>query len=121
MMLKCDDGQHCSAIVITYILEGGIQKEYHDNPGVSYRGDRRVAYLPDTVEGKKVLQRLIFAFQHGLTFRVGTSMTTGRANQITWASIHHKTSLTEGSPYGYPDPSYFYNVNEELDHLGVPC
>jgi deltex-like protein len=114
--MKCDEH---SAIVITYVLEGGIQKEYHDNPGVSYRGDRREAYLPDTPEGNKLLQRLIYSFCHGLTFRVGTSITTGKSNQITWASIHHKTSL-DGGPYGFPDPSYFYNANEELDHLGVP-
>jgi hypothetical protein len=78
-----------------------------------------VAYLPDNAEGKKVLRRLTYAFCHGLTFRVGTSSTTGKNNQITWASIHHKTGL-HGGQHSFPDPSFFFNVNEELDNLGVP-
>lgn len=93
---------------------------YHDNPGVSYSGDSRVAYLPDNSEGNQLLKRLIYAFQHGLTFRIGTSLTTGQPNRITWASIHHKTSL-RGGPHGFPDPAYFINCNKELDQLNVPA
>ena len=107
------------AIRITYILEGGVQKSYHDNPGKTYRGDRRIAYLPDSQEGQQLLRRLVFAFRHGLTFRVGSSLTTGRTNCITWASIHHKTSCRPG-PHGFPDPAYFRNCNAELNSLGVP-
>lgn len=54
-----------------------------------------------------------------LTFTVGTSLTTGVADSCTWASIHHKTSLSEGA-HGYPDSNYFCNCNAELDTLGVP-
>ena len=54
-----------------------------------------------------------------LTFTVGTSLTTGVPNSCTWASIHHKTSLSRGA-HGYPDPNYFRNCNVELDMLGVP-
>jgi hypothetical protein len=75
--------------------------------------------LPDSPEGNCLLKRLIFAFRHGLTFRVGTSLTTDQKNRITWASIHHKTSL-HGGLRGFPDPSYIHNCNEELDNLGVP-
>ena len=46
-------------------------------------------------------------------------MTTGIPNQVTWTSIHHKTSL-HGGIHGFPDPNYISNVNTELDNLGVP-
>lgn len=36
------------------------------------------------------------AFDQRLTFTIGTSMTTGRPNVITWNDIHHKTSCTGG-------------------------
>ena len=56
-----------------------------------------------------------------LTFTVGRSITTGKDNQCTWASIHHKTSRTGGvQAHGFPDPNYFSNCNAELDALGVP-
>ena len=92
--LVCD-GQ--PMISIRYSLKGGIQKEYHENPGVRYSGTSRIAYLPDSPDGYRLLRRLICAFRQGLTFRVGTSTTTGATNCITWASIHHKTSLHGGA------------------------
>lgn len=68
-----------------------------------------------------LLKRLKYAFLHGLTFNVGTSLTTGLKNQCTWASIHHKTSPSGGiQAHGFPDPDYFKNCNAELDGLGVP-
>ena len=109
---------------------------------------RVTAYLPNNADGQDLLKRLKFAFMHGLSFTVGTSFTTGMADQCTvsvesgrldssnaelfgphstfigwakWASIHHKTSPTGGSQgHGYPDPDYFDNCNGELDSLGVP-
>lgn len=108
-----------SDIVMEYCFPAGVQKAYHDNPGARYHGTVRRAFLPDSPEGKHLLRRLIFAFRCGLTFRVGTSLTNGRPDSITWASIHHKTSLT-GGVHGFPDPGYFRNANEELDNLGVP-
>jgi Deltex C-terminal domain/Ring finger domain len=108
------------AIVITYSFGPGIQKSYHENPGVEHDGTTRMAFLPATDEGMAALDRLQFAFQHGLTFTVGISLTSGRSNAITWASIHHKTRTGTGS-YGYPDAGYFVNLNEELDSLHVPA
>ncbi|NXN87147.1 DTX3 ligase, partial [Bombycilla garrulus] len=64
----------------------------HPNPGVRYPGTTRVAYLPDCPEGNKVLGLFRKAFAQRLTFTVGTSLTTGRANVITWNDIHHKTN-----------------------------
>jgi deltex-like protein len=66
-----------------------------------------------------LLKRLQYAFSHGLTFTVGTSLTSGLSNSVVWASIHHKTSPSGGA-YGFPDVNYFANCNLELDSLGVP-
>ena len=53
---------------------------------------------------------------------VGTSLTSGAHSQCTWASVHHKTCMTGGiEKYGYPDPGYFVNCNQELNNLGVPA
>ena len=88
--------------------------------GVPYRGTRRVAYLPDTVEGKEVLALLIKSFQRKITFTVGDSVTTGRKNVVVWNSIHHKTSTHGGTlSYGYPDPTYFNRVKMEVADKGI--
>lgn len=87
-------GRGVKSIQITYSIPGGTQKDFHENPRQRYSGTSRVAYLPNTPEGRQLLQRLKHAFRHGLTFRVGRSLTTGAHNQVTWTSIHHKTSLS---------------------------
>jgi len=106
-------------IQLYYNIPGGIQLGFMENPGQAYSGTYRTAYLPHNESGRKLLARLKFAFTHGLTFRVGTSLTTGRSNQTTWTSIHHKTSLSRGV-HGYPDPQYLMNCNNSLDALRVP-
>lgn len=106
-------------IVIHYKVPAGKQKDYHPNPHHGQYGTSRVAYLPDSAEGRELLRRLKYAFLHGLTFTVGTSLTTGQPDSVTWASIHHKSSMN-GGEHGYPDASYFDNCNQELDALGVP-
>jgi len=108
-------------IRIKYAIPSGTQMNYHDEPGQSHGGKNAVAFLPNNDDGRAMLKRFIYAFMHGITFGVGTSLTTGKKNQCTWASIHHKTS-TEGGvrKHGYPDPTYFANCNSELDSLGVP-
>jgi Deltex C-terminal domain len=105
--------------LISYKIESGVQKNYHENPGVRHPGTSREAFVPSNVKGRALIQRLIYAFAHGMTFRVGVSVSTGKPNSVTWASIPHKTSLTYG-PFGYPDPNYFDEVNEQLNILGVP-
>ena len=117
----CQGSQHISygIIEILYIMKGGIQLDSMENPGQRYSGTTRIAYLPFNESGRKLLNRLKYAFNRGLTFRVGTSLTTGRSNQITWGTIYHKTSLFPGE-FGYPDAHYFSNCNESLDALGVP-
>ncbi|NXD74514.1 DTX3 ligase, partial [Eolophus roseicapillus] len=83
-------------IIIQYGGGPGVQGEEHPNPGVRYPGTTRVAYLPDCPEGNKVLGLFRKAFAQRLTFTVGTSMTTGRANVITWNDGGDKTSCTGG-------------------------
>ena len=118
--MKCKGYENCrGSLVITYEIQAAVQRIYMQNPGVKHSGKYETAYLPDNDEGRKLLERLKFAFSRGLTFVVGTSMTTGATNVVTWATIHHKTSPSNG-PHGFPDPSYFANCNSELDNAGVP-
>ena len=42
-------------IQIVYDIPGGTQSLNHPNPGKRYTGGTRVAYLPDTTEGREVL------------------------------------------------------------------
>ncbi|NXF98504.1 DTX3 ligase, partial [Eubucco bourcierii] len=107
-------------IIIQYVFPPGVQGVEHPNPGVRYPGTTRVAYLPDCPEGNKVLGLFRKAFDQRLTFTVGTSMTTGRANVITWNDIHHKTNCSGGPQlFGYPDPTYLARVQEELRAKGI--
>eukprot|EP00542_Grammatophora_oceanica_P017037 CAMPEP_0194045396 /NCGR_PEP_ID=MMETSP0009_2-20130614/16746_1 /TAXON_ID=210454 /ORGANISM="Grammatophora oceanica, Strain CCMP 410" /LENGTH=133 /DNA_ID=CAMNT_0038690241 /DNA_START=250 /DNA_END=651 /DNA_ORIENTATION=+ len=116
---KCS-GYNCNTIQIDYTMQSGTQKEYHPSPGTSFGSTTRTAYLPNNADGQMLLQRLKYAFMHGLTFTVGTSLTNGARNVITWSSIHHKTSLSGGA-HGFPDSGYFYNCNDELNAVGVPA
>jgi hypothetical protein len=97
------------------------QRSYHPNPGISHRSAHQTCYLPATQEGNDLLLPFQYAFLHGLTFTVGTSLTTNTPNLVTWSSIHHKTSPSGGAiAYGFPDTSYFSNCNKKLDDLYVP-
>jgi Deltex C-terminal domain len=108
-----------TTIQITYSIPSGTQKSYHYHPGTRYSGTSRTAYLPNNIEGRHLLSRLKYAFTHGLTFVIGTSLTTHQPNCVVWSSIHHKTSLSGGA-HGFPDASYIDNTNESLDSLNVP-
>ena len=79
-------------IIIEYNFPSGIQGQDHPNPGVRFQGTKRTAYLPDTQEGREVLQLLKRAFDARLVFTVGAS----NANQIAWNGIQHKTSIKGG-------------------------
>ncbi|XP_062957805.1 E3 ubiquitin-protein ligase DTX3L [Cynocephalus volans] len=110
----------CGSIVITYFMKGGIQTEEHPNPGKSYSGTHRTAYLPDNDEGREILRLLCKAFKQRLIFTVGESRVLGISDVITWNDIHHKTSQYGGpEKYGYPDPDYLKRVKEELKAKGI--
>jgi deltex len=115
----CVGYEGSGSIVIRYDIARGVQTSYHPHPGVQHGSAHREAYLPDTLEGNQLLQRLKFAFTHGLTFTVGMSVSNGKDDSVTWSSILHKTSLSEGM-YGFPDPYYIADCNTSLDELNVP-
>lgn len=132
MKIQLDDTMDCpgyinanGTYIISYHIPSGTQHSYHDSPGTKYQGAQRTAYIPNTIEGYQLLQRLKYAWKHGLMFTIGTSLTNHMPHQTTWASIHHKTNLNYNYPsqqiaHSFPDDSYFYNVNESLDALHVP-
>eukprot|EP00593_Proboscia_inermis_P001392 CAMPEP_0171295334 /NCGR_PEP_ID=MMETSP0816-20121228/3918_1 /TAXON_ID=420281 /ORGANISM="Proboscia inermis, Strain CCAP1064/1" /LENGTH=123 /DNA_ID=CAMNT_0011767897 /DNA_START=445 /DNA_END=816 /DNA_ORIENTATION=- len=111
-------GLHGKALEINYHLPNGKQTADHPNPGQRYTGTSRTAYLPDTTEGREVLNLLKKAWDRRLIFAIGTSITTGQDNCVTWAGIHHKTS-SDGGAYGYPDSTYLARVKGELKDRGV--
>lgn len=116
-----DQNSSSGTVVIEYHIPRAKQLSYHDNPGTLHSGATRICYLPDDADGGALLKRLQYAFKHGYTFTVGTSMTTGTTDQVTWASIPHKTKVDGGAAtYGFPDPTYIAICNAELDALGVP-
>lgn len=111
----------CGSIVITYHFVDGIQGPEHPAPGEPYRAYAfpRQAYLPSNEKGKKVLKLLKEAWRRRLVFTIGTSVTTGMKNVITWNEIHHKTSRENFNGHGYPDPDYLDNIILELALQGV--
>ncbi|GAX26585.1 deltex [Fistulifera solaris] len=107
LTVSYSSSQTCSGfaagvITLDYKVPNGVQQSYHPSPGVSFSGATRQAFLPDNREGRELLKRLKYAFTRGLTFTVGTSLSSGTSNTVTWASIHHKTALSGGT-HGFPD------------------
>ena len=76
-------GYQPSSIVLRYIFATGRQRPYHPNPGTRYTGTARVAYVPDTKEGQLLVDRLVEAFQWGLTFCIETSLTSERVDRLS--------------------------------------
>ena len=110
----------CGTIEITYYFPQGIQGPEHEHCGELYSGTVRTCYLPNNPEGKAVLEKLTIAFKRRLTFRIGTSVTSGRDNTVVWNGIHHKTSSHGGAAnFGYPDDTYLERVTAELASFGI--
>ncbi|XP_051894577.1 uncharacterized protein LOC127582959 [Pristis pectinata] len=103
---------------ITYDIPDGIQQESDPNPGEPFKGGQFKAYLPDSVEGKKVLLLLREAFTRGLIFKVVSDPPSPA--HVTWNEIPHKTATTGGKPQnGYPDPGYLRKVLAALAKHGL--
>ena len=83
-----------NTIQINYRIPNGIQGPNHPNPGQTYNGINRTAYLPNNHEGNHILKLLYKAFENGLTFTIGNSRTTNEQGVITWNDIHHKTQIS---------------------------
>ena len=81
--IRCS-GFQCDTLVVSYNIPAARQISYHDNPGATHGSKVATAYVPNNEEGINLLKRLKFAFKHGLTFTVGTSMTSGMTDQCTW-------------------------------------
>ncbi|KAI1707904.1 ring finger domain-containing protein [Ditylenchus destructor] len=104
---------------IMYHVPKGVQTKEHPRPGVPFKSDTRVAFLPDSVEGTVVLRMLQLAFEQRLIFTIGDSVTTGKKNVPIW-NVHHKTNMRGGPQnYGYPDETYFDRAKQELNSLGI--
>lgn len=88
---SCSGYPNTDTFRIQYSIPNGIKPD-----GIPYSGTNRIAFLPNTDEGREVLFLLKIAFERNLTFTVGTSMTTGMNNVVVWNGIHHKTSMTGG-------------------------
>ncbi|VDI15052.1 uncharacterized protein LOC143054098 [Mytilus galloprovincialis] len=110
----------CGVIKIFYLFFDGKQLKGQPNPGKSFEGTNRTAYLPDNTEGQKVHRLLRRAFQQRILFTIGSSRTTGKENVVTWNDVHHKTRM-DGGParFGYPDPEYVSRVLDELAVKGI--
>ena len=106
-------------IVIKYQVEEGLQSVEHPNPGTPYLIKKfpRLAFLPDTDRGRKLLSLLNTAFKRRLTFEIGQSTTHEEENCVIWGNIPHKTEA-EGL-YGYPNPNYLDRLEEILKQYGI--
>jgi deltex-like protein len=106
---------------IVFDFPGGRQGDDHPNPGARYGGDHRVAYLPDSDEGRHVLSLLKKAWDRKLLFTIGTSVTRGIDGCIIYNGIHFKSVpyATPSEPWGWPDPTYLHRVVQELNEKGV--
>jgi len=107
-------------ITILFTFQAGVQGPEHPSPGQPYfaRSFPRAAYLPDTPDGRRALHGLYLAWEQRLLFTVGTSMTTGQSNCVTWNDIHLKTNRT-GPDHSYPDPNFLANLMQELAGFGI--
>eukprot|EP00090_Calanus_glacialis_P021862 TRINITY_DN33717_c0_g1_i1.p1 TRINITY_DN33717_c0_g1~~TRINITY_DN33717_c0_g1_i1.p1 ORF type:complete len:721 (-),score=164.97 TRINITY_DN33717_c0_g1_i1:237-2399(-) len=112
----------CGMIVIKYTMVDGVQADSHPNPGKPFhaRGFPRTAFLPDNQKGNHVLELLVKAFRRRLVFTVGSSLSRGEDDCVTWNGIHHKTQIQDnGNGHGYPDVGYLDRVQGELKQKGV--
>jgi len=65
-------GFKCNRFIqIHYSFPSGIQGPEHPCPGKRYSGTERIAYLPNTTDGQRILRLLEAAFDHHLVFTVG--------------------------------------------------
>lgn len=80
-----------------FSIQSGIQGPDHPNPGREYYavGFPRVAYLPDSAKGRKVLRLLNEAWRRRLVFTVSRSHTTGCEDVVSW-NLPHKTDIGPG-------------------------
>lgn len=87
---------------------------YFDFPrGSTYEKETRIAYLPDNIQGREIMELFIQGWKRRLLFTIGYSLTRSMNNCIIYNGIHMKTHRDNGS-YGYPDDDYLNRVKEEF-------
>jgi hypothetical protein len=105
-------------IQIVYEIPNGIQRQATCNPGHPYQGTHSRRLPPQRDQGHHLLVRLKSAWNSGLIFTIGTSLSTGECNAVTWSTILHKTSLH--SRLVTQILVIFQSVTPSLDALQVP-
>lgn len=114
-------GPDCTGTwLMEWSIPNGVQNELHVNPGMKYTGfSDRTGFIPDTAPYRTILKMLRIAWKRRLMFTIGTSLTTGRCNVVTWSSIHVRSQWHNKYGFGWPAPNYYESVKEELKNLGV--
>jgi hypothetical protein len=109
---------------ISYDFPAGQQRDCHPQEGKNYAGRQEnqfVKYDPKNPESQRlVVAGMVEAFQQGLTFTVGRSMTVGgNEERITFNDIHMKTNPGYGEHGVLSDPGHNKNVLGELKSKGI--
>ena len=119
--LHCHGHEKVGTWVMTMKFEAGYQTKDHPNPGVRYPGDTRIAYVPDTQDGRQALMLSKIAFDRKLVFTVGHSLTSKQDNRIIWNGLHFKTSINaDKEHHGWKnDFDYFKRFKDELKTKGI--
>ncbi|TRY78435.1 hypothetical protein TCAL_12221 [Tigriopus californicus] len=115
------------SIQITYNFQNGIQGQDQPAPGQPFYaiGFPRIAFLPDTEKGRRILKFLETAFNHQLTFTIsknrGPHGRVGQPDLLVWnEAIEHKTDFgPSDKDNSFPDPEYLDRVLLQLSHLGI--
>lgn len=112
-------GHSCDhAWEVNFNFPGGMQGPKHPSPGSRLYSDARVAYLPDTDEGREVLELFKRGWKQRILYTVGYSQTRQVDGVIIYNGIHMKTQIA-GGMHGYPDKGYLTRVKEEFALKGV--
>lgn len=104
---------------LVWSIPSGIQTAGHQNPGQPFRGESRVAYLPDTPEYGIILKMFQIAWKRKLMFTVGHSLTRDVDNVIIWNGIHCRTERDNDRGFGWPCPTYARTVTAEFENYGI--
>jgi deltex-like protein len=76
-----------STLVIDYTFPSDTQRVYHTSAGATHSPADIQAFVPDCRQGRRLLKRLVYAFHHGLTFTMGTTLSTGTPNVVVMTSL----------------------------------
>ena len=112
-------GKHTGTIKLGYYITHGMRKAYHGSGvfrGKCFRAILKTGYLPDTAKGRQLLRRLVYAFLHGLTFKVEDPR-SHIDDEATTFCIPHQERLNRNM---HPYLVYMVLCHLALDKLGVP-